>query len=61
MKHGIYYAYWEHEWAADYCYYVDKAARLGFDVLEIGLPVSFYQADTARHRITTFPPKIRLL
>lgn len=36
MKHGIYYAYWEHEWAADYCYYVDKAARLGFDVLEIG-------------------------
>ncbi len=36
MKHGIYYAYWEHEWAADYCKYVDKVARLGFDYLEVG-------------------------
>lgn len=36
MKHGIYYAYWETEWAADYLYYVDKVARLGFDILEIG-------------------------
>lgn len=36
MKHGIFYAYWEKEWAADYEYYVDKVARLGFDILEIG-------------------------
>ena len=36
MKHGIYYAYWADEWFADYCYYIDKVARLGFDVLEIG-------------------------
>ncbi len=36
MKHGIYYAYWEKEWAADYLYYVNKVARLGFDILEIG-------------------------
>ena len=36
MKHGIYYAYWEKEWAADYLYYVEKVARLGFDLLEIG-------------------------
>ena len=36
MKHGIYYAYWEKEWAADYEYYVEKAARLGFDILEVG-------------------------
>lgn len=35
MKHGIYYAYWEHEWRADYKYYVEKVAKLGFDVLEI--------------------------
>ena len=27
MKHGIYYAYWESEWAADYKYYVEKVAR----------------------------------
>lgn len=36
MKHGIYYAYWEKEWAAGYEYYVEKVARLGFDILEIG-------------------------
>ena len=27
MKHGIYYAYWEKEWAADYTYYVDSGRR----------------------------------
>lgn len=36
MKHGIYYAYWEKEWAADYVPYVEKVAKLGFDILEIG-------------------------
>ena len=35
MKHGIYYAYWEQEWAADYKRYVEKAAKLGFDILEV--------------------------
>ncbi len=35
MKHGIYYAYWEQEWEADYKYYIEKVARLGFDILEI--------------------------
>jgi D-psicose/D-tagatose/L-ribulose 3-epimerase len=35
MKYGIYYAYWEQEWEADYKYYIEKAARLGFDILEI--------------------------
>ena len=43
MKHGIYYAYWESEWAADYKYYVEKVARLGFDILEIGVgPIADY-------------------
>lgn len=36
MKYGIYYAYWEKEWEADYAYYVDKAVKLGFDILEVG-------------------------
>ncbi len=36
MRHGIYYAYWEKEWEADYLYYVEKVARLGFDILEVG-------------------------
>lgn len=35
MKYGIYYAYWEKQWGADYCGYVEKAAKLGFDILEI--------------------------
>ena len=35
MKFGIYYAYWEQEWRADYRRYVKKTAELGFDILEI--------------------------
>jgi len=35
MKFGTYFAYWEKEWGADYSRYVKKAAKLGFDVLEI--------------------------
>lgn len=46
MKHGIYYAYWEKEWEADYNYYVDKVARLGFDFLEVGAkPLPEYSVD----------------
>ncbi len=43
MKFGIYYAYWEQEWIGDYKYYIEKAARLGFDILEI-----------AAHQILTY-------
>ena len=32
---GIYYAYWEQEWEADFIPYVRKVKKLGFDVLEI--------------------------
>ena len=35
MKYGIYYAYWERQWGADYLKYVSKVKRLGFDILEI--------------------------
>lgn len=35
MKYGIYYAYWEREWGADYEKYVKKVKKLGFDILEI--------------------------
>jgi len=34
---GIYYAYWERDWAADFASYPARAARLGFDVLELKL------------------------
>ncbi len=46
MKHGIYYAYWEKEWEADYVKYVKKVADLGFDILEIGAkPLPEYSKD----------------
>lgn len=32
---GIYYAYWEREWSADFLPYVKKVKRLGFDTLEV--------------------------
>lgn len=35
MKFGVYYAYWEQEWAADYIKYCKKVKKLGFDILEI--------------------------
>ena len=35
MKFGIYYPYWEHEWSADCLKYVEKVAKLGFDIIEI--------------------------
>lgn len=49
MRHGIYYAYWEKEWAAGYEYYVDKVARLGFDILEVGAaPLPDYTPEQIR-------------
>lgn len=35
MEHGIYYAYWEHEWDGNYIGYIKKVADLGFDILEV--------------------------
>ena len=35
MKFGIHFSYWSKEWAVDYHPYIDKAAELGFDALEI--------------------------
>jgi len=34
-KIGIYYAYWTHEWDADFHPFIDKVAALGFDLLEV--------------------------
>lgn len=35
MNLGIYYAFWEKNWEADYLLYIDKVKKLGFDTLEI--------------------------
>jgi len=34
-KIGIYYAYWTHDWDADFHPFIDKVAALGFDILEV--------------------------
>jgi D-psicose/D-tagatose/L-ribulose 3-epimerase len=34
-KIGIYYAYWTHDWDADFHPFIDKVVELGFDVLEV--------------------------
>jgi D-psicose/D-tagatose/L-ribulose 3-epimerase len=34
-KIGIYYAYWTHEWDADFHPFIDKVSDLGFDILEV--------------------------
>ena len=49
MKHGIYYAYWEDMWGADYIPYIEKIAKLGFDFLEIGCtPVNDFSLETLK-------------
>jgi D-psicose/D-tagatose/L-ribulose 3-epimerase len=45
MKYGIYYAFWENEWNADFRYYIEKVSKIGFDVLEI-----------AAHHINAYSP-----
>jgi len=43
MKYGIYFAYWEKDWEADYQKHIENVAKLGFDILEIGCaPIEFY-------------------
>jgi D-psicose/D-tagatose/L-ribulose 3-epimerase len=46
MKFGIFYPYWEQEWSADCLKYVEKCARLGFDIVEI-----------AAHHINSYSPE----
>jgi D-psicose/D-tagatose/L-ribulose 3-epimerase len=46
MKFGIYYSYWEQEWSADCLKYVEKCAKLGFDIIEI-----------AAHHINGYSPE----
>lgn len=49
MKHGIYYAYWEDMWGADYIPYIEKIAKLGFDFLEIGCtPLNDFSLETLK-------------
>lgn len=35
MRYGIHFSYWADRWAVDYRPYIEKAAELGFDLLEV--------------------------
>ena len=51
MKYGIYYAYWEDKWEADYFKYIEKVAKLGFDFLEIACtPINGDSRQTLKDR-----------
>lgn len=45
MKYGIYYAYWEKEWGGQFVPYVEKCARLGFDILEVATGAFYLEND----------------
>ncbi len=48
-KIGIYYAYWTHEWDADFHPFIDKVAGLGFDILEVNAgTIAHMSADERR-------------
>jgi len=50
-KVGIYYAYWTHDWDADFVPYLEKVRRLGFDVLEINAGTIARLGRDARQRL----------
>lgn len=45
MKFGTGYAYWGTEWKCDYAAVTRKAAKIGFDVLEIGADHLYHMSD----------------
>lgn len=50
-KIGIYYAYWTHEWDADFHPFVDKVADIGFDILEVNAGTIARMSAEERHRL----------
>ena len=48
MKVGIFYAYWVHNWDADFHPFVEKAGDLGFDVLEVNAGTVAHMTAEAR-------------
>jgi D-psicose/D-tagatose/L-ribulose 3-epimerase len=47
-KIGIYYAYWTHDWDADFHPFIDKVADLGFDILEVNAGTIANMSSTER-------------
>ncbi len=61
MKHGIYYSYWEHEWSAIFGPYIEKVAKLGFDVIEVAAHHinEYSEAECAKRAVADDQPMIR--
>ena len=50
---GIYYAYWTHEWDADFHLFIDKVAALGFDILEVNAGTIAHMSPEERKALKT--------
>lgn len=50
---GIYYAFWEKEWTADYFQYIKKVSSLGFDVLEIEVSSLLEMSPSVRRALAS--------
>jgi D-psicose/D-tagatose/L-ribulose 3-epimerase len=50
-KVGIYYAYWTHDWDADFLGFVGRVASLGFDALEVNAGTIAELGVDARRRL----------
>ena len=48
---GIYYAYWTHDWDADFVPYVHKVKALGFDILEVNAGTVTLMGKSERERL----------
>ena len=52
-KIGIYYAFWTRDWDADFHPFIDKAANLGFDLLEVNAGTIANMPTEERQRLKT--------
>ncbi len=50
-KIGIYYAFWTHDWDADFVPYAQKVADLGFDILEVNAGTVTNMSNAERDRL----------
>lgn len=48
---GIYFAFWEPNWSADFASYVGRVKRLGFDTLELGAGALVDMSDADKQHI----------
>lgn len=50
-KIGIYYAFWTHDWDADFVPYIARVKRLGFDILEVNSGTVTRMSGAERDRL----------